>query len=362
MMGNSPFFGSYLSDDVFFLLKPISINNTDVWERERIMQISGTHYSEMIPKEYEPSQQYKDVFYATFSLNKSKLAQHILSLANQLNRKKRIILVSLARAGTPIGVLLKRTLRDYFMREVPHYSISIILDRGIDENAIHYILSQHRDQDYDIVFIDGWTGKGSISKELKKWVKSFNEKHFTRISSDLYVISDISGYANVSVTTEDYVIPSALLNATINGLISRTILNKQYIGPNDFHGCKFYSELCKEDLSLWYIDQLMAEIKTIKKPSLCDEIVDRNSLQKTNTVFINLLMTKYGINDISLIRPGLGEAIRVLLRRIPYKIIVKDKNLPEIKPFIVLANEKKVPVEVMKNMPYKAVGIVSPLK
>jgi len=309
---------------------------TEIWERERIMQLEGKHYSEMIPKEYLPSTQYKAVFQTLFALNKHKLAQHILALANRLNEKKELVLVSLARAGTPVGVLLKRTLRDLFNRNVPHYSVSIILDRGIDKNALHYILYQHDKQGTDIVFIDGWTGKGGIARELQKWISIFNQKHATRISTDLYVIADIAGYATVAVTTEDYIIPSSLLNATINGLISRTILNQAYIGPNDFHGCKFYSEFQEEDLSLWYVDQIMAEINTIEKK-------------------------KYQLTDIKLIRPGIGEAIRVLLRRVPNLILVQNKNLPEIAPFLVLANEKQVPVKEMKDMPYKATGIISAL-
>ncbi len=256
---------------------------------------------------------------------------------------------------------MKRTLRDLFNRNVPHYSVSIILDRGIDKNALHYILYQHDKQGTDIVFIDGWTGKGGIARELQKWISIFNQKHATRISTDLYVIADIAGYATVAVTTEDYIIPSSLLNATINGLISRTILNQAYIGPNDFHGCKFYSEFQEEDLSLWYVDQIMAEINTIEKPSLCVDNVNREQLQKTNKTFINQLLKKYQLTDIKLIRPGIGEAIRVLLRRVPNLILVQNKNLPEIAPFLVLANEKQVPVKEMKDMPYKATGIISAL-
>jgi hypothetical protein len=45
-----------------------------------------------------------------------------------------VVIASLARAGTPIGVLLLRTLRAQGVPAV-HYSISIIRDRGIDRVA-----------------------------------------------------------------------------------------------------------------------------------------------------------------------------------------------------------------------------------
>ncbi len=360
-MGSCMFCGSYLPDDVWFLLKPISLNYTEVWERERIMQIEGKHYSELLPKEYLPSRQYQSIFYQVFELNKRKLAQHVLALANRLNEKKSLVLVSLARAGTPIGVLLKRILRDFFKRDIPHYSISIILDRGIDENALHYILSQHDKLGKDIVFIDGWTGKGGIAREVQKWVTAFNQQQGTRIASDLYVIADIAGYATVAATTADYVIPSALLNATINGLVSRTILNKAYLEEHDFHGCKFYPEFREQDLSLWYVDQVMAEMRTLGSPSPCID-VNQVPLQQTNRAFITQLMRHYQIQDRQLIRPGIGEAIRILLRRVPDRILVQDKKSPDVAPFFVLADEKKVPVEEVKEMPYQAAGIVSQLK
>jgi hypothetical protein len=360
-MESRMFCGSYLPDDVWFLLKPISIDYTEVGERERIMQIEGRHYSELLPKEYLPSKQYQAIFYTVFEQNKRKLASHVLALANRLNEKKSLVLVSLARAGTPIGVLLKRSLRDFFHRDVPHYSISIILDRGIDENALRYILSQHEKQGEDIVFIDGWTGKGGIAREVQKWVKAFNQQQQTRIASDLYVIADIAGYATVAATTTDYVIPSALLNATINGLVSRTILNQAYLDEHDFHGCKFYPEFQDQDLSLWYVDQIMAEMKTLDSPSPCID-VNQMQLQQTNKAFIMQLMRDYQIQDSQLIRPGIGEAIRILLRRVPDRILVQNQKSPDVAPFFVLAEEKKVPVEEIKEMPYQATGIVSQLK
>lgn len=354
------FSGSYSPDDVCFLLKPIDIAHTDSWARERMRQIEGRHYSEMLPQECLPSAKYQEAFHHAVTYNKHKLAQHIVALAHQLNEKKELVLVSLARAGIPIGVLLKRTLRERFQRNVPHYAISLVLERGIDENALRHILSQQDKQGKDIVFIDGWTGKGSIARELEKSVTHFNQKNHTQISPDLHVITDISGYAAVAMTTEDYVIPSALLNATISGLISRTVLNPAYIGTNDFHSCRFYAEFREADLSLWYIEQLMAEIGTIKEPCAY-ATVNRAQLRSINEALITRLMTSYQIKENKLIKLGIGEAIRVLLRRVAYKILVQDSNLPEILPFLVLAEEKQVTIEEIRDMPYRAVAIVSAL-
>ncbi|OQW91941.1 MAG: hypothetical protein BWK79_15750 [Beggiatoa sp. IS2] len=354
------FSGSYLPEDVLFLLKPIDIAQTEIGEREKIRQVQSKHYSEMLPKEFLPSRAYQEAFYHTVTRNKQKLARHIVALAQQLNKKKDLVLVSLARAGIPIGVLLKRTLRERFQREVPHYTISIILERGIDENALRYILSQQDKQGKDIVFIDGWTGKGNIARELKKRVIHFNQQYHTQISPDLYVITDISGFAAVAVTTEDYVIPSALLNATISGLISRTVLNSTHISATDFHGCKFYTEFRDADLSLWYVEELMTEIRTVKESDSC-ATVNRTQLQNMSKTFIEQLMITFQIKERQFIKPGIGEAIRVLLRRVAHKILVKNIHSPEILPFLVLAEEKQITIEEMRTMPYQAVAIVSTL-
>ena len=75
---------------------------------------------------------------------------------------KNVVLVSLARAGTPIGILAKRYIKQRYNLDLPHYTISIIRDRGIDINAIKYIINKHKDSS-KIQFIDGWTGKDSCA-------------------------------------------------------------------------------------------------------------------------------------------------------------------------------------------------------
>jgi hypothetical protein len=46
----------------------------------------------------------------------------------------------------------------------------------------------------------------------------------------------------VAASAEDYLIPSSILNATLSGLISRSVLNADYIYAQDFHGCVFYQQ------------------------------------------------------------------------------------------------------------------------
>ena len=60
---------------------------------------------------------------------------------------------------------------------------------------------------------------------------------------------------------------------------------------------------------------------------------------------VKMIKQKYDIDDINFIKPGVGETTRVLLRRIPYKILVDDLNDEKLRHILILAEEKNVEVE-----------------
>ena len=70
------------------------------------------------------------------------------------------------------------------------------------------------------------------------------------------------------------------------------------------------------------------------------------------------IKNKFQINNINLIKPGIGETTRVLLRRIPWKILVDSYENPNLKHIFKLAQEKNIPVEIYKDMCYSCCGII----
>lgn len=77
---------------------------------------------------------------------------------------------------------------------------------------------------------------------------------------------------------------------------------------------------------------------------------------------VRKIQTEYAVKDINFIKPGIGEATRVLLRRIPWKIIVNSdfENAAELQHIYQLSNEKNVAVEISR-VPlhnYKVCGII----
>ncbi len=130
---------SYRKEDVELLLKDITglVAPQPTQEREKLIQ-SGRHYCEMLPVEYTPSPAYMHAYEEALELFAGPSAQAVGLLADKIIQQKGpdTVLVSLARAGIPAGILLKRYLKWRYRVTLPHYSISIIRGRGIDQNAM----------------------------------------------------------------------------------------------------------------------------------------------------------------------------------------------------------------------------------
>ena len=392
---------SYLEEDVIVLLKDITgkIEPKNSLEREKLIQ-SGVHYSELLPVEYQPTEAYTKLYQEALHLHAAQTAEAVRVLAEKIREKKgeNITLVSLARAGTPIGILLKRYLEKKYKKEVLHYSISIIRDRGIDHNAMSYILQRHTKE--SIQFVDGWIGKGAITKELNQAMEQY-----PGVSSELAVLADPAHITNLYGTTEDFLIPSACLNAPVSGLFSRTVLNDTLIGKNDFHGAVYYEEMEKIDVSYEFIktieqyfvfdnieeDSVQKSERTVHNNKKTEEIKEKKEgfklekgekekeekeesfnsgkmkknemseikQQESGLNEVQKIAEEFGISNINYIKPGIGETTRVLMRRIPWKILVsEDAEEKYIGHILRLCREKKVEILRYPLKYYRACGII----
>lgn len=349
--------GSYKPDDCLFLLSSLEAEYVSVEEKERLIQSGRRHYSEMISYEAPPSPRYQSLFLELTARYKSRLAQEVLSVAQQILSQKEapLTVVSLARAGTPFGALLQRAFRDIFKVDSVHYSLSIIRDRGIDERALSYILREAKRPPQGLVFVDTWTAKGVITRELKRAIQAWNEREAEQLSSKLYVISDIGGTADVAATYDDYAIPSGVMNATVSGLMSRSILNEK-IGPSDFHGSVFYAHLSAYDQSEWFLDQVSAEFNSM--PPATAPSVNREERHARSMEWVARWQNEHQISDVNHIKPGVAEATRVMLRRVPACLLLRDQSDPDVAHLLLLAEEKSVPVLTEPEMPFKAAAFI----
>ena len=347
-------FSTYKPEDVTILLKDISgmVEPLPTKVREKYIQ-SGVHYSEMLPLEYEPSPAYLDAYKRAVDLYSEQTARAVATVAGKIyaEKAKDVVLVSLARAGTPIGILLKRYMKSFYGLDVPHYTISIIRGKGIDQNAMRTILKKHPPQ--SIQFVDGWTGKGAIQNQLKEAMQDYPD-----VDPLLAVLSDPAHVAGKSGTYHDFLIASSLLNSTVSGLLSRTFYRKDIIGPDDFHGAVFYSNLMDQDLTYHFISSVEKHFDSITWPQEGEQDVKFSS----GIAEVREIAEKYSIVDLNLIKPSIGEATRVLLRRMPWKMLVHSLEDHEYLGHLYqLASEKRVEVEEYPLKNYRACGIIKKL-
>ncbi|MBE6852872.1 MAG: hypothetical protein E7505_05285 [Ruminococcus sp.] len=346
---------SYNKEDVTILLKDITglVEPLPAEIREQKIQ-SGTHYCEMLPLEYKPGEKYFSLYREALK-NFSEVTAEAAAVVSEKIIKKingEVVLVSLARAGTPIGIIIKRYLnKKYPSLQVFHYTISIIRGRGIDKNAMKYILDRHSPE--SICFVDGWTGKGAILNTLKSELSCFEG-----VSDSLAVLADPANITDLYGTRSDFLIPSSCLNSTVSGLMSRTFLRSDIIGEDDFHGAVYYENLEPEDMSVEFIDTVFSKIDFSKNYSeYSDEQKNVTGMEE-----VRKIQKDFGISDINLIKPGIGETTRVLLRRIPWKILVNDKSDTRYLAHILrLAAEKNVEVIEYPMTCYRACGLIKNL-
>lgn len=346
-------FGTYYHDDVEILLKDITglVKPLAASEREPLIQ-SGVHYSEMLPLEYEPTEAYMAIYRLALERYSKITADAVGAVSEQIWAEKgeNAVLVSLARAGTPVGILIKRYIDARHHVNINHYTISIIRGKGIDKNAVNYILSRHRPE--DIQFVDGWTGKGAIKNVLTEALRDYPQ-----ISGDLAVLSDAAYAAEKCGTHEDFLIASSCLNSTVSGLLSRTFLRSDIIGENDFHGAAFYSELADRDVTYQFIDRIVQDFDLNK-----DFVIENDAEPFAGLTEAENIREHFGIRSINFVKPGIGETTRVLLRRIPWKILVYSLNDEENLGHIYqLAREKGVEVVEYPLRFYKSCGLIRDL-
>ena len=343
---------SYCSDDVILLLKDVTglVKPQPTEERERLIQ-SGRHYCEMLPIEYVPTEKYMQVYEESLKAYAKPTALAVGRLCDKIieQKGKNTVLVSLARAGIPIGILIKRYIKMKYSADIPHYSVSIIRGRGIDKNALDFLIEKYGSE--NLLFVDGWIGKGAILGELQKVLSDY-----PGVSSDIAVVADPANVTELCGTHEDILIPSSCLNSTVSGLVSRTFLRDDIIGKDDFHGAVYYGELKDCDLSYEFINAIEKEFVLESKPF--DKIIEGKGIDE-----VRAIADHFGVDDINLVKPGSGETTRVLLRRVPWKVLIdeKYKNSDDLSHIVRLAQEKNVPIEFYPLTHYKTCGIIKKL-
>ncbi|MFB7382103.1 phosphoribosyltransferase [Kitasatospora purpeofusca] len=358
-----PEFSSYRADEVAWLLKDLTGVDLEAptEEREEAVQSGGAHYAESLPVEYQPSPEYQELFHQALRVSARRIALAVGTVAETLLRERGpgLVLASLARAGTPVGILIRRWLAAGHGLDAPHYAVSIVRGRGIDPAALRYLDAHHRAA--DVVFVDGWTGKGAITRELAEALAG------TGFDPDLAVLADPGRCVRTFGTRDDFLIPSACLNSTVSGLVSRTVLRSDLIGPDDFHGAKHYTELAGADVSGAFLDTVADHFADVRAEALAaadrflaPEHAEERAPDWAGWAAVERISTEYGIDSVNLVKPGVGETTRVMLRRVPWRVLARRGAGADLDHVRLLAAQRGVPVEEVDDLPYSCVGLIHP--
>ena len=367
------FSGSYLPAEVMLLLDIVSadsINDISPTQKEALIQSGQRHYSDMLTLEKPPSATHEALYNQALAAGKQRMANDVTSLAFSLHQlfhacvsaSQPLILVSLVRAGLPIGVLLQKALSDAsvsYALASQHYGVSIIRDRGLDPVALQYILQQHPHS--PIVFVDGWTGKGAIYGELQRSLAQINDKrqqaqlfHQGNGVIPLVTLADPAGVAWLSASNDDWLMPASLLNSTVSGLISRTL----YREPSDgMHQAVYYDKLQPWDRSGDFIQTIDALRQQTSLPTpLTGKLLPTFATQSV----IDDLATRFAINNRNRIKPTIAEATRAILRRDPECVLVNEMADGQDTALLRhLCEEKNIQLIADASIaPYQAVTII----
>ncbi|MGI8677132.1 MAG: phosphoribosyltransferase [Jatrophihabitans sp.] len=360
-----PGFGSYAADEVAWLVTDLSAVTLEAptEEREEAIQSGGAHYAESLPVEFQPDVDYLRLFESALADTADRIARAVGVVTEIVlaERGEDAVLASLARAGTPVGVLMRRWARFAHGTDLPHYAVSIVRGRGIDTAALRYLAARHDAS--QVVFVDGWTGKGAIARELAAAVADANAVLGAAFDPALAVLADPGSCVGTFGTREDFLVPSACLNSTVSGLVSRTVRNRRILAYGQFDGAKFYRDLAPADVSTRFLDAVTERFAAVR-PRVASDWPQLQTSDRTPTwagwAEIERISEQYGIGDVTLVKPGVGETTRVLLRRVPWGVLIRAGASGDLAHVLHLAGQRGVPVHEVEDLSYRCVGLIHP--
>jgi hypothetical protein len=138
------------------------------------------------------------------------------------------------------------------------------------------------------------------------------------------------------------------------------VLNDALVGPGDFHACLSLGDAAPHDLSRQFIADVEAAgpwSGASRTWSLARVAATHAAAQST----LSAIASDYGVTDINRIKPGIAEATRAILRRVPDRVILSDLADPATAHIRHLAAEAGVPVEQRGLRNWRAITIIRDL-
>lgn len=314
--------------------------------REKLIKAGKKAY-DTIPLEVAPTNEELCYYERAIRLAEKDIAIAVKNLAERIYkaRGREVVLVSLIRGGITIGVLIKRYLEKTYNIEIPHYAITLIGTKGIDETAVEHILTK-----FDagrLQFVDGWTGKGAVKRTLEKSLQKYKG-----INSEIAVLSDPANILDLCGTHEDILITNACLNSPLAGLLSRAIPQE-----NNFFGAVFFKELLEFDKTYDFINRIEGHFDFLQS----DFYTPKEITHIDGLLEVQEIANEFNINDIHFIKPGMGETMRALIRKKPDIILMNSKKNKYTEFLFNILKEKNILIKEYPLINFNVCGIYTNL-
>lgn len=335
---------SYSPADIRLLIGAAPAPTVSLSQKESRIA-AGESYGHFLTPETVPSDLQTATYHGALARNGPAIASALLGLAAQLEVQAAgspVTLVSLARAGFPVGIALHRLLKRRGL-DSAHFGVSIVRGVELDLRALEQVLSERPAA--GVVFIDGWTGKGSILDTLKSSLTGH------AVLPRFAALYDPAGVADLAGSHDDLLLPHAALNATVSGLLSRSFLMGQNHSAH-LHAAQYLARLAAQDVSNEYVDAL---------DTLCADAAPLPApvTRPHNPAALALSIAQaYGCTDPTRAKPGIGEATRVFLRRRPAALIIRART-PDTAHLETLARAGGLPIYTEAALPYAAMSLIA---
>ena len=302
---------TYSPDDVILQLEMLTAQNPKhfkmlpIAEKERLIQSGKAHYADFIQPEVPPTALQMAIYHEYLARYRHKIAQGIIALSDYIFRQPetqkqpQIVLLSLIRAGLPLGVLLKRHLAK--QHPTHHYGISIIKDKGLDRTALETILARHPQA--AIYCIDGWIGKGAISANLRQsWqqIAAHIPMQLLTLSDPTCDLSDYSPYGG------DWLIPFGILGSPIAGFISRSL----YQAHPQQHAVYYYDQIAQHyTAETAPFNHFVAQVEQVLPQAVLPDLSCEHKIpQKQLLASLAQIQRQHRIADLNRLKPSIARS------------------------------------------------------
>jgi hypothetical protein len=349
-----PEFSTYDRQEVGWLLTDIGANDL---ARASPAHLRAAVAAEVGPAPFTPSPEYMRLLAQATDRHAAQTAVAVGTLTDAILRSSRApVIASIMRAGVPVGALMHRWAA-YRGFELPHFAISIVQHAGIDPVALRW-LAEHHDPG-QIVFVDGWTAKGTVALTLQQCLDKAVTSQGIRFPSSFGVLADPGSCTPLHGTREDFLVPSAGLDSTATGLISRSVFHPDLTEPASFHAAAFHRHLGDADTSRDFLDTVTARFdqaaRTLDRHTAAPSDPDWSGRRAAAAI-----ARRCRADHIDLVKPGVCETTRVLVQwRVDTLLIRRDAE-PDLEHILLLAAERGTAIQYADELPFACVAVVPP--